>query len=178
MTCWPHSRHTAPSMLIAYDRDEAGERGAEKVSTLSMAAGIEVWRIQFPKGMDANEYALKVTPAPKSLGVAIRKAVWLGKGKPPAQPDAKPVLAATLPAVEAKPVPLPLAAAVAENPTPPAPAIEPPALPGQPGAGNGARRADGGDGERNHAHAGRAALSRARPAKEILLSICSKSICW
>ena len=30
--------------------------------------------------MDANEYALKVGPAAKSLGVAIRSAQWLGRG--------------------------------------------------------------------------------------------------
>ncbi len=35
--------------------------------------------------MDANQYALEVKPAAKSLGVAIRSAQWLGKGK------AKPV---------------------------------------------------------------------------------------
>jgi hypothetical protein len=34
--------------------------------------------------MDANEYALKVTPADKSLGLLIRKAVWLGQGAAPA----------------------------------------------------------------------------------------------
>ncbi len=33
--------------------------------------------------MDANEYAQQVTPAIKSLGLAIRKAQWLGKGKAP-----------------------------------------------------------------------------------------------
>jgi hypothetical protein len=49
-----------------------------------MAEGIECYRIQFPKGMDANEYALKVTPADKSLGLLIRKAVWLGQGAAPA----------------------------------------------------------------------------------------------
>lgn len=84
-------RYGTQRVLIAYDRDEPGERGAAKVSELLMQAGIECFRIQFPKGMDANEYACKVQPAAKSLGVAIRKAVWLGKGKPPAQPDAEPV---------------------------------------------------------------------------------------
>ena len=43
--------------------------------------GIECFRVLFPKGMDANEYALKVTPAAKSLGVLLNKAEWLGKGK-------------------------------------------------------------------------------------------------
>ena len=80
-------RYSTSRVLIAYDRDEAGERAAEKLAEKLMAAGIECWRIQFPKGMDANEYALKVTPASKSLGVAIRKAVWLGKGTAPARPE-------------------------------------------------------------------------------------------
>jgi DNA primase catalytic core len=70
-------------VLIAYDRDDAGERGAAKVAECLMAEGIECFRIQFPKGMDANEYAQKVTPAAKSLGMLIRKAEWLGKGDAP-----------------------------------------------------------------------------------------------
>ena len=69
--------------LIAFDRDEAGERGAAKVAERLMAAGIACFRIQFPKGMDANDYALKVTPAAKSLGALIRKAAWLGQGADP-----------------------------------------------------------------------------------------------
>jgi DNA primase len=79
-------------VLIAYDRDEAGERAAAKLAPLLQAAGIEVWRIEFPKGMDANAYALKVTPAAKSLGILIRKAIWLGKGgEPPALQGEAPV---------------------------------------------------------------------------------------
>jgi DNA primase catalytic core len=72
-------------VLIAFDRDDAGERGAEKAAERLMAEGIECYRVQFPKGMDANEYAFKVTPADKSLGLLIRKAVWLGKGAAPAE---------------------------------------------------------------------------------------------
>jgi hypothetical protein len=33
--------------------------------------------------MDANEYAQKVTPAAKSLGMLLNKAEWLGKGQRP-----------------------------------------------------------------------------------------------
>jgi DNA primase len=72
-------------VLIAFDRDEAGERGAGKVAERLMAEGIACYRVQFPKGMDANEYAGKVTPAAKSLGLVIRKAVWLGQGEVPAE---------------------------------------------------------------------------------------------
>ena len=71
-------------VLIAFDRDDGGERGAEKAAERLMAEGLECYRVQFPKGMDANEYALKVTPAQKSLGLLIRKAMWLGKGAAPA----------------------------------------------------------------------------------------------
>jgi DNA primase catalytic core len=74
--------HGIERVLIAYDRDEAGDRAAEKLGAQLNAAGLDAYRIQFPKGMDANEYALKVGPAAKSLGVAIRAAQWLGKGKP------------------------------------------------------------------------------------------------
>jgi DNA primase catalytic core len=68
-------------VLIAYDRDEAGEKASSSLAEKLMGEGIECFRIQFPKGMDANEYALQVKPAEKSLGIAIRKAVWLGRGK-------------------------------------------------------------------------------------------------
>lgn len=75
-------QHSTSRVLIAFDRDEAGERGAAKVAERLMSEGIECFRVQFPKGMDANAYAyaLKVTPASKSLGLVIRKAVWLGQG--------------------------------------------------------------------------------------------------
>ena len=116
-------QHGTERVLIAYDRDEAGERGAVKVSALLMQAGIECFRIQFPKGMDANEYALKVAPAQKSLGIVIRKAAWLGKGTAPTQPSIAPHTAAP----EAAPVmaiePSSLAAASAEKEeVPPLPA--------------------------------------------------------
>ena len=76
----------AQRVLIAYDRDEAGDRAAEKLAGELTAEGLDCYRVLFPKGMDANEYVLKVTPAVKSLGVAIRSAQWMGKGKPKSLP--------------------------------------------------------------------------------------------
>ena len=78
-------RHGTQRVLIAYDRDEPGDRAAEKLAPQLVAQGLECYRIQFPKGMDANEYALKLAPAAKSLGIVIRKAVWLGKGPAPSE---------------------------------------------------------------------------------------------
>jgi hypothetical protein len=73
-------------VLIAYDRDEPGEKAASQLGErLMKEEGIECFRIQFPRNMDANEYALSVQPAQKSLGIAVRKAVWLGKGVAPSR---------------------------------------------------------------------------------------------
>jgi DNA primase catalytic core len=76
-------KHGTRRVLIAYDRDDAGEKAAETLAPELVALGLEVFRIQFPKGMDANDFSLKVTPAAKSLGLAIRKAVWIGRGRAP-----------------------------------------------------------------------------------------------
>jgi DNA primase len=68
-------------VLIAYDRDEAGDRASEKLSHKLIAEGLECFRVQFPRGMDANLYARKVKPASAALGLLLRNAEWLGKGK-------------------------------------------------------------------------------------------------
>jgi DNA primase len=105
-------QHGTERLLIAYDRDEAGERAAEKLSKQLNAEGLDCFRILFPKGMDANEYALKVTPAAKSLGLVIRKAQWLGKGEPQpirttmAAPTVIPVVVIEPAAKEEIPAPL------------------------------------------------------------------------
>ena len=74
-------RHGTEQVWIAYDRDEAGNVAAEKFATALREAGVETWRVLFPKGMDANEYARKVKPAEKSLGLLLQQAEWIGKGK-------------------------------------------------------------------------------------------------
>jgi DNA primase catalytic core len=97
-------------VIIAFDRDEAGDAGAVKLAERLMAEGFGCYRLKLPHGLDANEYALKVTPASKSLGALIRSAEWMGNGKAPERaqtPDvaaavkAAPSLAAGLAAKEA-----------------------------------------------------------------------------
>ena len=70
-------------VLIAYDRDDAGNKAAEALAKQLQSEGIECFRVLLPKGMDVNEYAQQVTPAPKSLGLVLRKAEWMGDGKAP-----------------------------------------------------------------------------------------------
>ena len=85
-------KHGTERVYIAYDRDEAGDKAAAKLADELMEMGVECFRVEFPKGMDANEYARKVTPAAKSLGVLLNRAAWLGKGQRPAQRAAAPVM--------------------------------------------------------------------------------------
>jgi DNA primase catalytic core len=97
-------------VLIAFDRDEAGERGAAKVAERLMARGVECRRVLFPHGQDANEYARKVQPADKALAVLLNAAAWLGNGSgtlPPLAPAPSSLaacLAAPVPALPTLPV--------------------------------------------------------------------------
>ena len=70
-------------VLIAYDRDDAGNVAAEKVAKQLNENGIDAFRLLFPKGMDANEYVDQMVPAPKALELVIRSAQWLGSGRAP-----------------------------------------------------------------------------------------------
>ena len=67
----------AKVVKIAFDRDEAGDRGAEKIAERLSRRGLEAYRVLFPKGMDANEYARKVAPGAASLKIALTKAEWM-----------------------------------------------------------------------------------------------------
>lgn len=65
-------------VLIAFDRDAAGDKGAASVAEKLAGRGVAAYRVNFPKGMDANAYALAVKPASKSLGAMLRAAEWMG----------------------------------------------------------------------------------------------------
>jgi len=92
-------------VLIAYDRDEAGDRAAEKLAAELSGLGIEVLRVVFPKNMDANSYALKVQPAAQSLGLVLRKAEWMAGTRRAAQgaTECAPVPSAMAEAAPAEP---------------------------------------------------------------------------
>ena len=89
-------KHGTERVYIAYDRDDAGNSAAAKLSEELMGIGIECFRVQFPKGMDVNEYALKTQPASKALGVLLTGAAWMGKGPRPAGRAQVPIAAPTV----------------------------------------------------------------------------------
>ena len=85
-------RHSTKRIYIAYDRDDAGERAAQAHSEELIEMGIECFRVQFPKGQDANEYARMTQPAAKALGILLTSAAWLGTGKRPTVSVIKPAV--------------------------------------------------------------------------------------
>lgn len=80
------SFHEIERCYIAFDRDEAGDRGAARVAEKLMTTGVECFRVLFPKGMDPNDAVRKMHPAEKTLGLFIRSAEWIGKGRGPERP--------------------------------------------------------------------------------------------
>ena len=119
----------AKVVKIAFDRDEAGDRGAEKVAERLAARGLEAHRVVFPRGMDANEYARKVEPAKVSLGLVLRQAEWMRGSRVPAAVHEEPL--ESLDKVEANaeesPTEIPFLAASASPPSSFAPSEPPPA---------------------------------------------------
>ena len=89
--------HTALSeagvgrVLIAFDRDEAGERGAAALSKRLGEDGVECFRVLFPAGQDANSFACGVEEPAGALAQLLREAVWIGAGEPAARPAPAPV---------------------------------------------------------------------------------------
>ncbi len=84
-------RYGVRKVLIAYDADGAGDKAAAKLAAELGEMGIEAWRVNFPRGMDANEYARKVQPAEKALGTVLRGATWLGGGEKPGRAETEQV---------------------------------------------------------------------------------------
>jgi DNA primase catalytic core len=111
-------KHGTRRVYIAYDRDEAGEKAAAKHAEELIGMGVECFRVQFPKGQDANQYASMTQPAAKALGVLLNSAAWLGKGKRPSTAAMKPA-----PALQEEPKPEPMKK---EEPSPPSAAVPPP----------------------------------------------------
>jgi len=97
----------AERVLIAYDRDAAGDTAAEILARTLTGEGIGSSRVLFPRGMDANDYARKVQPASHSLGVLLRSAEPMAGAavRHAASASATPPAAATAPAIVEPPHP-------------------------------------------------------------------------
>ena len=108
--------HRVRSIRLAYDADEAGNRAAERDARRLMAHGIECFRVKFPWGMDANEYARKIEQPAKALQYLLAAAEWLGaKTKESLPRSADFPSPAAPPAAVIIPVPAPISFSLAAN---------------------------------------------------------------
>ncbi|HUY45683.1 MAG TPA: CHC2 zinc finger domain-containing protein [Streptosporangiaceae bacterium] len=78
-------RHGVRRVLIAFDRDDAGDKAAKALAGELAAKGVECFRVEFPAGADANDVAVASKDPAGSLGRAIRSAAWMGAGPGPAR---------------------------------------------------------------------------------------------
>lgn len=113
-------------VLVAFDADEPGDRGAADLAASLTARGVECYRVEFPRGADVNDIATGAKDARAALGRFLRKAAWMGSpcaGSAPVSPS----FSATVPVAE-------VADSVA---TEPGPAVEEPVAEVTPAAGGG-----------------------------------------
>ncbi len=110
------------TVLIAYDADDAGNTAAAALTMKLEGEGFVVGRVQFPKGMDANEYALTVKPATKSLHLVVdraRESILKARGVVVDARTPAPVAAPTITTTKTEtPPPTPLAASPPATETP------------------------------------------------------------
>ena len=69
------------TVFLSFDPDRAGDGAAEATAGLLLSRGVEVRRIRFPAGHDANSYALAVKPPRQALAVLLNAAEFIGKGR-------------------------------------------------------------------------------------------------
>ncbi len=77
-------RHDVKRVLIAFDRDDAGDKAAKRVAEKLMATGIECYRVELPRGADVNDVARDAADATDALGRFVRRAAFMGAGQAPA----------------------------------------------------------------------------------------------
>ncbi len=106
------AEHGVRRVLIAFDRDGAGDKAARELAADLAARGVECFRVGFPAGADANDVAVASKDPAGALGRAIRSAAWMGSGPGPARRRNAP-----LPEPAPPPAPVPFSAAAPAPPT-------------------------------------------------------------
>jgi DNA primase len=70
-------------VLLAFDADPAGDKAAVRLSAQMITEGMEVFRVEFPKGFDVNDVAVQSVEPADVLGRLLRRASWMGAGAGP-----------------------------------------------------------------------------------------------
>lgn len=108
-------RHGTRRVLLAFDEDDGGHAGVALVQGKLEAIGVECYRVHFPKGMDASEYAQRMKPAKKAFELVLDGAERLTTCAAVDVPaELEPVEDLAESAAEPAPVPSPNRVAIAE----------------------------------------------------------------
>lgn len=73
--------HGVKRVLVAFDADDAGDRGAKALAAELAelpGTGVEVFRVELPRGADVNDVAVEAKNPTDALGRYLRKASWMG----------------------------------------------------------------------------------------------------
>ncbi len=81
------AEHEIRRVLIAFRRDNAGDREARRLADRLAPGGAECLRVELPQGADVNDYACSLERPADGLARAVRAATWMA-GK--TTTDAKP----------------------------------------------------------------------------------------
>ena len=95
--------HGITRVLIAYDRDPAGDAGAKTLAGQLMPAGVECFRVELPHGADVNDVAVDAANPTEALGRYLRKASWMGTGPAPTPSTVTPTEPGPFPAAVLEP---------------------------------------------------------------------------
>lgn len=71
--------HRPQRVLIAYDADEAGDIAALELTEKLVNQGLDVYRVRFPAGQDANEFSLRASSPREALSTLIERSEWVGQ---------------------------------------------------------------------------------------------------
>lgn len=77
-------------VVIAFDRDDAGDRGAQAVAEAAIAQGLTALRVVLPPGQDVNDLAGAAEDPATALRDLVGSAQWLGGAASVPSPDALP----------------------------------------------------------------------------------------
>ncbi|WP_187650933.1 toprim domain-containing protein, partial [Xenorhabdus indica] len=89
-------QHEVQQVYIAYDNDPAGNDAAIQLASALQLTGLDVWRVVFPEGRDANRISCEVANPETAFGQLLASAQWFGE--PTKTPLAAPPPRVTAPA--------------------------------------------------------------------------------
>lgn len=88
--CALFRKHQVERVFLAFRRDKAGQQATTRAAEMLEEAGLEVFGVQLPRGLDLNAYAIELLrtgePPADALRERVRNAQWMVAGEPSVAP--------------------------------------------------------------------------------------------